>query len=314
MIEYTTEQRQLDWVRHQDLLGAAYKMHQGLDQVRHYHTWRHVAETRSSRRTYEDPDCSHRTALGMAEDVAIAFHDVIYVVGAPPGANEDMSALLLEHLARQLAGAPQADEWRAIDADQLIPPDGLTLYQLLPYVCNWIRHTKIPNHLADDGHHELDGDTPCLSLARILDADLCALAFDYDVFSSRQLDIVREQVPGFDYLPLGDRIERLSDAAHFLCSFLKKEKIYRLRTDDSERKARANIEKFGAEWALAKWSVVEGDNFCGDYPDEKLVVAGLSKVAATLKAEELNKRNHEQSPRWYRIERDGYELQPGFEP
>lgn len=62
--------------------------------------------------------------------------------------------------------------------------------------------------------------------------------------------------------------------------------------------------------------VVDTDNFGGDYPDEKFVFKQiLSEVAATEIAEVLNKHlSGEQSPRYYKVVRDDYKLQPGFEP
>lgn len=65
------------------------------------------------------------------------------------------------------------------------------------------------------------------------------------------------------------------------------------------------------------WKVVEGDNFNGDYPNEKFVsMPLLDKAAAQQVADIINKQwcNHDHSSRFWRVVFKDYELQGGFEP
>ena len=60
--------------------------------------------------------------------------------------------------------------------------------------------------------------------------------------------------------------------------------------------------------------VIETDNFDGDYPDEKVIMAGLSEEHAKAIAEAINDGFPEDWPRYYKVVKDDYKLQPGFEP
>lgn len=65
------------------------------------------------------------------------------------------------------------------------------------------------------------------------------------------------------------------------------------------------------------YRIVETDNFGGDYPDEKFVgLPLLSKLEAEAIAEAINKTlcNHDDSDRYWKVVKNGYELQPGFTP
>ena len=63
------------------------------------------------------------------------------------------------------------------------------------------------------------------------------------------------------------------------------------------------------------WGVIDTDNFGGDYPNEKWIIqAWLSERGAQEIADVLNKESGENSPRYYKVEQQGYKLQPGFEP
>lgn len=62
------------------------------------------------------------------------------------------------------------------------------------------------------------------------------------------------------------------------------------------------------------WWIVDTDNFGGDYPDEKFLLWGMPRDDAEKIAHILNERAGEGSPRFYKVERQGYVLQPGFTP
>lgn len=63
--------------------------------------------------------------------------------------------------------------------------------------------------------------------------------------------------------------------------------------------------------------VVETDNFCGDYPYEQWACPySLSKHKADAIANLFNELmcDSQDSPRWWKVVDDDYQLQPGFEP
>lgn len=62
--------------------------------------------------------------------------------------------------------------------------------------------------------------------------------------------------------------------------------------------------------------IIETDNHNGDYPDEKVILKHLSKLAADNICKELNKEfcYADHCDRFYKVEDDDYKLQPGFEP
>lgn len=65
-----------------------------------------------------------------------------------------------------------------------------------------------------------------------------------------------------------------------------------------------------------RFIIVEGDNFGGDYPDEKRLNLPLMKLEeAEYLADEINKiHSSDNRPRFWRVEENGYKLQTGFEP
>lgn len=65
---------------------------------------------------------------------------------------------------------------------------------------------------------------------------------------------------------------------------------------------------------MAEYRIVNTDNFGSDYPDERFTDDGPfeSESAAQACADELNVE--EDSPRYFKVVRMPYELQPGFEP
>lgn len=68
------------------------------------------------------------------------------------------------------------------------------------------------------------------------------------------------------------------------------------------------------------WSVVETDNFGGDYPNESFLIRHVKKDTAKSVADAINKdRNEfEDASRYYKVVEDTlknpYKLRPGFEP
>lgn len=67
------------------------------------------------------------------------------------------------------------------------------------------------------------------------------------------------------------------------------------------------------------WSVVETDNYGGDYPDESFVIRRVRREAAEEIADLINKELCVgMASRFWKVVEDGlikpYKLQPGFEP
>jgi hypothetical protein len=79
---------------------------------------------------------------------------------------------------------------------------------------------------------------------------------------------------------------------------------------------RSNIEVMSNEEVITTYSIVDTDNFGGDYPNERFVCTGINyERNAEEIADHLNR--HKDNPRYYRVVRHvevRYKLQPGFEP
>ena len=60
--------------------------------------------------------------------------------------------------------------------------------------------------------------------------------------------------------------------------------------------------------------IVNTDNYNGDYPDESFVLWPMRTPVAIQIADILNEEGGCYSPRYFKVEDDDYELQPGFEP
>ncbi|WP_144629843.1 hypothetical protein [Bordetella genomosp. 13] len=69
---------------------------------RHYHNVDHLARM-------VDAAQAHGIALDQAQALALLFHDAVYVAGAPKGANEQLSALLLRARVHGLVDAGVTD-------------------------------------------------------------------------------------------------------------------------------------------------------------------------------------------------------------
>ncbi len=61
-------------------------------------------------------------------------------------------------------------------------------------------------------------------------------------------------------------------------------------------------------------SIIETDNFDGDYPDERFVVQAIPEDAAKQIAEILNRVYGPNSRRYFKLVATDYKLRPGFEP
>lgn len=68
---------------------------------------------------------------------------------------------------------------------------------------------------------------------------------------------------------------------------------------------------------MARFLIVNTDNFGGDYPDEKFV-ENLPIFTDRGDAEDVVAAIHAvmpgDSPRFFKVVEEGYKLQPGFEP
>lgn len=63
--------------------------------------------------------------------------------------------------------------------------------------------------------------------------------------------------------------------------------------------------------------IIETDNFCGDYPDEKFVdLPPMTESQAQRIVEAINKElcNDDRARRIWKVVDNYYELRPGFEP
>lgn len=100
------------------------------DRDRHYHTPVHVLSMLS---------CAERAGveLSVADELAVWFHDAIYQVGGPHGANEDESAAWMEAMlltagadAAVVHEAAEAIRWTAYHTQEQVPAQFHTLLDL----------------------------------------------------------------------------------------------------------------------------------------------------------------------------------------
>ena len=71
---------------------------------------------------------------------------------------------------------------------------------------------------------------------------------------------------------------------------------------------------------MKDYSIVETDNFGGDYPNESFLIRHIKKETAEVIADLINKEKNSLGdyPRFWKVVKDTYtepyKLQPGFEP
>lgn len=69
--------------------------------------------------------------------------------------------------------------------------------------------------------------------------------------------------------------------------------------------------------SITRYKIVEGDNWGGDYPDEKFVnlpATTLEKAEAIAKAINAAFNPYGHDNRYWQVRPEDYKLQPGFEP
>jgi hypothetical protein len=60
--------------------------------------------------------------------------------------------------------------------------------------------------------------------------------------------------------------------------------------------------------------IVNTDNFCGDYPNEKFILWLMKRETAQRIADALNDEMGPNAARFYKVVENVYVLEPGFEP
>lgn len=190
-----------------------------------YHNWGHVESVmRAYKKLYGPP-----TPEAM---IAIAFHDCVYVPGAPTGVNEDLSILQMRRAFRETAKHYSG-----------VLPD-LKLIELM------IESTKVNNHLSsvymsviEDDH----GFAVATEVGKVLDCDLSGFWQTWRTFVDLQDAIIYEYA-GHPVLDT-DLMEGRRASAEFLKKFLHKDRIY--YTDAAhttfEQAARANLMKWATK-------------------------------------------------------------------
>ena len=189
------------------LLGRAQSLY--ADPTLTYHNWQHIMHMLNTHRELFS-EMSHEEVL------AIAYHDVVYVPGAPEGVNEDLSKIVFQ---RHHDAAIKAFRRPGVDAD---------------LVLGIIDSTKVKWHLSADVHFT----DP--SIPRVMDCDLAGLGSGYPEFKRRQDHIIHEYAGTLG--PEDHRLARIK-SAEFLKQFLEKPTIYHTKEAQAvyEAQARANI-------------------------------------------------------------------------
>ena len=186
-----------------------------------YHNWGHIdAVERAYKKLFGTPT--------PEAAIAIAFHDCVYVPGAPAGVNEDLSILQMRRAYRETAKEYSGEL-----------PD-LKLIELM------IESTKVNNHLSsvymsvvEDDH----GFGVAREVGKILDCDLNGFWQTWRTFVELQDSIIYEYAGHLNDYEL---IEGRRRSAEFLKTFLHKDRIY--YTDEAHTKfeqfARSNLMKW----------------------------------------------------------------------
>lgn len=67
---------------------------------------------------------------------------------------------------------------------------------------------------------------------------------------------------------------------------------------------------------MTEYRIVNTNNFGGDYPNESFTddESFETQKAAQARADKLNDKAGDNSPRYFKVVKMPYELQPGFEP
>ena len=65
-----------------------------------------------------------------------------------------------------------------------------------------------------------------------------------------------------------------------------------------------------------RFKIVDSDNFCGDYPDEKFVNMPVTSEEGCKEIAEIINRecSGSDAPRHWKVVKEDYKLLPGFEP
>lgn len=189
-----------------------------------YHNWRHVKEVLAAH------DAIWTSQFSEAK-VAIFFHDCVYVPGADAGVNEDLSALQFKRALRDL---------RQEEGHKLLDEDLILLM---------IEGTKVDRHLSETfllGIRLDYGGEVAQAVGSVMDADLCALAADYNTFVAKQDAIIHEQA---GTLVITDLAAARVRSAEFLRQFTSKPSIYHTPRAKAtlEALAQANIRRWCKE-------------------------------------------------------------------
>jgi predicted metal-dependent HD superfamily phosphohydrolase len=190
-----------------------------------YHNWEHAKRVRRTVRTlYSGPEIR---AVVLAAD----WHDAFYIPGSVSGLNEQGSSDLLNGAYSKIRDRLKGKKQKKMDA---IVIEASTL------VCS----TSVDMHL-------YKGTVVLDTLAALLDADLCALADNFDEFCTTQSNILIENgASPFD-------IANLQKSSEFLFQFLSVREFIFHTTAARERfevAAKDNINRYiaGANSPFAK--------------------------------------------------------------
>lgn len=191
-----------------------------------YHNWLHVSAVQQTYKRLYGVSC-------CVVDLAIAYHDCVYIPGAPSGINEDLSAQTLRnaytHYSKQL---------------------GVTLEREINQAGEIIDCTKLKYHLSDEALNErIFSDENIRNLtARVLDCDLCAFAYPEYLFIENQDNVIYEIV---GEVQNADLISARRISAAFLNQFLLRKTIYRTpeAIEQLEATARGNIQRWVTKYS-----------------------------------------------------------------
>lgn len=182
-------------------------------------------------------------SAGLAQKLAILYHDIVYIPGRLGNENEEASSRFFHWQVRQAVGELQfkkiEDEWLDNISRPTEPHGKEDLLYCCMYAASWIRCTTVTHHLGPGPYPR--------SVDVILDCDMAGMAKPYHAFKRQQLAICNENTPGLT----GDKLQvALCQQAKFLQIFLKKKRIFRTAEalDAFESQARSNITQYADEF------------------------------------------------------------------
>jgi predicted metal-dependent HD superfamily phosphohydrolase len=199
-----------------------------------YHNEEHLHMCLSALR-----ECFFPEKIPVIYALAIAWHDAVYVPGAPAGYNEELSCV-------KMTACERFYRLKAVAGGRLSANDDMRSV-VKQIVSDCIRHTSIQYHLMENLAANSYPDSSLEYYSRICDADLSHLANpNYDGFVLSQAKLLLETYDSYYALSVGEFGGYVKDSVKFFDALTMRRSIYRTPQARTryEHQARLNIGKY----------------------------------------------------------------------